>query len=159
MKNNETGRREGAPEFDASAVFFDFLAIINLTAEPFSRLYEKRYAIRLNDWRVLHVLATHGPCAQHRIAFWLGQDKMAISRSVNRLEKAGRVTRTQNPSNLREDIVDLSPAGTELFQRIAEQGQERVQRLFQGLSQRDKKSLARILDRVLQNARHLAVDP
>ena len=45
-----------------SSVFFKLIRLVNLTARPFNEVIGKRHELKLNEWRVMVVLASHPRC-------------------------------------------------------------------------------------------------
>lgn len=71
----------------------------------------------------------------------------AVSKRVDRLERAGLVTRGANPADGRSRVVGLTPRGLELVDRLVEQHVANEHRLLAGLDERECRQLAALLER------------
>jgi DNA-binding MarR family transcriptional regulator len=67
---------------------------------------------------------------------------------VDRLESDGLVRRTPSETDRRTVFVALTPAGLTLFERLAEEHEREIGRLFGGLSETDLDRLTEILKRM-----------
>jgi DNA-binding MarR family transcriptional regulator len=71
----------------------------------------------------------------------------AVTKRIDRLERAGLVTRTVSPDDARSRRVRLTGAGVELVDRLMGRHIANEHRLVSGLSDRDRAQLAAILRR------------
>lgn len=140
------------------SVFFSMLAIINITAQPFSKLFEIRYDISLNEWRIMHVLALYPDCSQTAVVNAIGLDKMTVSRAVTRLEQEGRIDKIVDPANLRAARLRLSEKGRDLHNLIAESGEARARELFYGFTKAERRMFKDLIRRMLFNAQQMCGD-
>lgn len=140
---------------DAST-FFKLLQLVNLTAKPFGRLYERRHHLPLTEWRVMLTLATKPEISAVEVADALGLDKMAVSRAVRGLEARGRVARSPDPEDGRRARLALTEEGWALYRTIAPSGREREEALLSGLGPAEREVFDRLLDRLLVQARAIA---
>ena len=67
---------------------------------------------------------------------------------VDRLEADGYVRRTPSETDRRTVFVALTPPGLTLFERLAEEHEREISRLFGGLSEADLDRLTEILKRM-----------
>jgi DNA-binding MarR family transcriptional regulator len=137
------------------SLFFKIMSVVNFTARPFAARYEKKYRIKLTEWRVLFVIAQREALSASDLADLLGLDKMAVSRAVRALEKTRRLRRDADENDGRRRILRLTNAGRELYSIIAPAGREREDMLLSCLDDRQKNSLDALLDRLLNAARAL----
>ncbi len=140
------------------STFFKMLLLVNLTARPFERLYEKGYDIRLAEWRVVLALAGRPGLTASELADLLALDKMAVSRATHRLEQLDRVARVVDHADHRRSHLTLTEKGWELYRRIAPAGRAREALLLQPLSALELATLDAILDRLLAQARRMPHD-
>ncbi|MBY0563146.1 MAG: MarR family transcriptional regulator [Hyphomonadaceae bacterium] len=141
-------------EADLSS-FFSMLAIINVTAQPFSKLFETKYDITLNEWRILHILALNPGCSQAAIVRALGLDKMTVSRAVARLKRKGSISKVADPENLRAARMSMTAAGRRLHKLIATSGARRAKHLFVGFSAEERRMHRNLIARMLANAQRM----
>jgi DNA-binding MarR family transcriptional regulator len=71
----------------------------------------------------------------------------AVTKRIDRLERAGLVSRTVSHEDARSRRIRLTDAGLELVNRLMEQHIANEHRLVAGLSERDRAQLAAILRR------------
>jgi DNA-binding MarR family transcriptional regulator len=71
----------------------------------------------------------------------------AVTKRLDRLERAGLVTRTVSESDARSRRIRLTAAGLALVDRLMDRHVANEQRLVSGLSERDRAQLAAILRR------------
>jgi DNA-binding MarR family transcriptional regulator len=156
-KSKTAGRARRPPvvlDIDHS-LFFKILSLVNFTARPFAARYEKKYRIRLTEWRVLFVLAQREALSASDLGDLLGLDKMAISRAVRALEKTRRLRRDPDKDDARRRILRLTNAGRALYDIIAPSGREREDMLLASLDEGQKNSLDALLNTLLKAARAL----
>jgi DNA-binding MarR family transcriptional regulator len=156
MAITRKGGRAPAVAFDIDrSAFFKILSLVNFTARPFAARYEKKYRIKLTEWRVLLVIAQREALSATDLGDLLGLDKMAVSRAVRALEKTGRLRRAPDENDGRRRILRLTNAGRELYSIIAPAGREREAMLLSSLDDKQKNLLDALLDRLLNAARAL----
>lgn len=89
--------------------------------------------------------------SQGELAKLLGVDASTATKTLQRLEQAGIVTRCAAPNDRRSVIVSLTSAGRELAARIAAVWSELEERTTAGLSEDDKRVALRLLERLESN--------
>jgi len=102
------------------------------------------------DFDVLVTLRRHGApyeltpgelCASTMVT------SSAVTKRIDRLERAGLVSRTVSPDDARSRRIRLTEPGFDLVERLMGQHVANEQRLVAGLSDRDRAQLASILRR------------
>ncbi|MBK5276753.1 MAG: MarR family transcriptional regulator [Desulfuromonadales bacterium] len=92
------------------------------------------------------------PCSSmQRIADELGLDVTTFSRQVKGLEGKGLVARRVSPDDRRVSLLDLTPAGSGVLDRIDVYMEERVGRIFARMSAFEQETVTRSLG-LLNNA-------
>jgi DNA-binding MarR family transcriptional regulator len=76
--------------------------------------------VSLPQFRVLVVLVSAGPHRVGDLASRLGAVVSTFSRTVDRMESAGWVTRSASPDSRREVIVEVTPEGRALVEQVTE---------------------------------------
>lgn len=84
------------------------------------------------DQRALGIVGAHGPLSAGALATLIGLTPGAVTGMVDRLERAGLVTRTPDPADRRRVVISL-----------ADNGRERFGEVFAGLSTAMKAMVAR----------------
>jgi DNA-binding MarR family transcriptional regulator len=81
-------------------------------------LFQRELGISLAQFLVLSVVdARPGPMNQQQVADRLGLTKGTVSRQIDNAASAGLMKVQPSPHNRRENIVTLTPAGTDLVRR------------------------------------------
>ncbi|MEQ9396584.1 MarR family winged helix-turn-helix transcriptional regulator [Haliea sp.] len=153
-----TQNKNDSHSIEGLSIYFIMLSVTNLTAQPFSRWFEKRFDISLNEWRVMYIIALHPKISQSNVAYYLGMDKMAVSRAVRRLLKHKRVIRQPQSGKKREMSLSLSAAGKQLYNVIATAGALREERLQKGFKPYELEAMRDYLNRFHANARTMSED-
>jgi MarR family transcriptional regulator, organic hydroperoxide resistance regulator len=63
-----------------------------------------------------------GPLSQHQVAELTKVEDQTMSRTLDRLERAGHVERLQDPGDRRRRLVSLTGSGREAFTTVARSG-------------------------------------
>jgi DNA-binding MarR family transcriptional regulator len=123
-----------------------FLA--NKLATGASQCYRKHFGIGVVEWRMLSMLAVESDITANRICQAIGLDKSAVSRSLQTLEAAGRITSQLDPKDARRYTVRLTASGKELHDRVLKVALEREARLLSGLTPTEVDTLVDLLGRL-----------
>jgi MarR family transcriptional regulator for hemolysin len=107
----------------------------------------------LPAWLVLISLKSHRLASQRELAGMVGIQEATLTHHLNAMEASGLVTRSRDPANRRVHVVELTPAGDELFARLREAAMAFDQQLRSGLSEEDIARFEALLDRLHANVR------
>ena len=102
-------------------------------------------------WLVLLNLKSQGGINQRQLAEAVGITEATLTHHLNLLDAQGVLTRRRDPANRRVHVVELTPAGEDLFRRLLGAAVAFDQRLRQGLSEAEISRLRRLLDRLGAN--------
>jgi DNA-binding MarR family transcriptional regulator len=114
-------------------------------------MLERRAAERelsIIQTRLLGVLRDRRPTI-NELANLLALDKSSVSGLVERAERRGLVTRTPSPADRRAVLVGLTEAGRSLIAQASSEFGADVQGLLSGLSPSDRRTLTKLLSRLL----------
>lgn len=129
------------------------LAAIHVVSNRISRAFfadiEARHGISLPEWRVMLTLTRHPGMAAMAVAALWGMDKMAISRAVRRLERAGLVKRTPAARDRRSFGLDLTPEGRRRHRAIEPAATARYRDFLHALSPREVAQLRKLLEKLI----------
>jgi DNA-binding MarR family transcriptional regulator len=75
----------------------------------------------------------------------------AMTNRLDKLERAGLVSRSQDPSDRRGVMLTLTPSGTERLDAYIELGAHRERQLLEGLSRSDKRQLNELLTKLVDS--------
>ena len=120
-----------------------------LNARLQSRLRSQK--INPSRWRVLSVLRAYGTMSVTEIVEATLMEQPTVSRVVAQLEEEGRVSRQAAPGDSRVTEVTLTSAGEEAFQAIMPTAVRHQDQALQGLTEKEKDTLARILRKIEHN--------
>lgn len=133
---------------------------IGLMLSQVSRVVSRAFDERLAEaggslpvWLVLLALMTRPARSQADLAAEVGIRGATLSHHLDGMETAGLLTRRRDPGNRRLHLVELTPAGTELFHRLRAAAVAHDRRMRTGLSDDDVARLADLLDRLRRNVR------
>lgn len=124
------------------------------TAHAIRAAYDQRLAVvglTLSQASLLAYIAEFGPVPQARAAEHLGQGRAVTGTHVDKLEQLGVVERLPDPDDRRVWLVAVTGAGRELATRIAEVDEVLRGELRNGISRRDRQTLAALLLRLQEN--------
>lgn len=113
-----------APSADGSDLLLEhfpsFLLVLVSTHlhRTVTSAFLRPYGVKLPEWRILATLATRASVPMAQLCVQSNMDKALISRTVKSLEAARLASRHSDPTHRRRQIVSISPAGRELFERI-----------------------------------------
>jgi MarR family transcriptional regulator for hemolysin len=105
----------------------------------------------LPTWLILVSLQRGEHAAQRELAEAVGIEGPTLSHHLNRMEAAGLVTRTRDPSNRRVHRVELTEAGREAFRRLLTAVTAFDRRLRRGLVPDEVEGLVDLLARLRAN--------
>ncbi len=101
--------------------------------------------------RVLSALWDNGPQVQNRLAAMLGIDMSTMTKSLQRLERSGLVSRSPCTTNRRLSIVSTTPKGDALRPEVRRIGEETQRRMTRGLTPEQVETLRSLLAVVRAN--------
>jgi len=133
------------------------LAVLsNVVSTSIASAYEREFGLTMPQWRVLAVLARYPSSSAVEVGERSAMDKVAVSRAVQSLVDAGRVVRTFDAGDRRRLVLNLSPAGRAVYTRVAPLALRYERQLLAALSPAERRTLDRLIERLLDRARALA---
>jgi MarR family transcriptional regulator for hemolysin len=124
------------------------------TARAVTQAFERAMAEEggsASAWQVLLLVRSGQWGAQSRMAEAMGITGATLTHHLNGLEAQGLVRRWREPGNRRVQLVELTPEGEALFDRLRAVAVAHDQRLRAGLGEDDLSRLATLLDRLQAN--------
>lgn len=94
-----------------------------------------------------------GPLPQNDLVEVALDDGPNVSRLIERLVATGLVERTEDPTDRRARVIELTTAGRTLANRLAADTPEERRVVFDGITHNDLDALTKILDRLDHNLR------
>lgn len=112
-----------------------------------------RVAISQPGLVLLRRLQEDGPRSLGELARLADMDPATTGRQVRQLEDDGLVARTTSPADGRVTLVRVTPRGAEVRRRLAEVGGRHMEDVLGSWSSRDRVTLARLLNRLVDDLR------
>ena len=132
---------------------YQLAVLSNTVSTTVAKAYDHRFKVSIPEWRVIAVLGRFPGLSAIEVAERTMLDKVAVSRAVTKLIKAGRVDRQFADADRRRSILNLSESGRELHDEIAKLGLEFERDLVQEFSAEEMQNLHDIMQRLLARAR------
>jgi DNA-binding MarR family transcriptional regulator len=132
------------------------LAVLSHTiSTTIAKTYESKFGVSIPEWRVIAILGRFPGLSAVEVADRTMLDKVAVSRAVTKLIKAGRIDREFADADRRRSILNLSAAGQEVHDEIAPLAMAFETELLQGIGADDYETFNVVLERLLGKARLL----
>jgi DNA-binding MarR family transcriptional regulator len=120
--------------------------------------YRRRFSLSIPEWRVLAVLSRYPGLAAREVAERTRMDPVAVSRAVGRLLRDGRLRRSRAPADRRRSVLEVSPKGAAVHDRIAPLALRYERALVEALSPAERAMLDRVLSRLTERAGVLGIE-
>lgn len=124
----------------------------NRLSNAIARCYEERFQLSVTEWRVIAVLGRFPGLSANEVAERTAMDKVAVSRAVARLLESGRLQRDLHDADRRRSVLELSPAGYEIFREVAPLALAYERALLEALEPEERDTLLALLDKLGANA-------
>ena len=137
--------------------FFPYqLSILNdEVSRCVAQVYESRFALTRQQWRVLATLGGAGELTAKHIGQNTRMEKMPVSRATAQLENKGLITRRRDEQDRRNYYFCLSSEGRRLYETIVPRVLARENYVLSVLSDRETEVLATAMDKLAARAREL----
>ncbi|WP_062287711.1 MarR family winged helix-turn-helix transcriptional regulator [Demequina phytophila] len=99
--------------------------------------------VTVPQFRVLVVLSTAGPLRMGDLAERIGIHPSTLTRTVERLQHGGWITRAESPESRREVRVDLSESGAELVSTVTERRRALLHEVLDSVAPEDREAVRR----------------
>src|SRR5581483_685518 len=113
-----------------------------------AREYESRFALSITEWRVIAVLGRYDGLSAREVAARTAMDKVAVSRAVARLGKAGRIRRTLADHDKRQSVLRLTANGWKIYDDVVPLALAHERRLLGRLDAGERERLQDLLDKL-----------
>lgn len=143
--------RDARPAFDLDRhIFFWLTQVIGSRDRRLAQAL-KDVGLRVPEWRVLASLYARRRCSMSELADFATIDRTTLTRTVDRMQSAGWVTRLSDGDDMRVTRLALTAAGERLFARIWPAVEELNRAAVAGLPQASVDLLRRTLERMKDN--------
>ena len=105
-------------------------AIANMIDAGGSRLFRRAFGIGLGEARLIYVIGYEGALTARQASQIIGVDKGAMSRTVAALQRRGFLQVAVDAADARQRVIDFTPAGRKLHQRVMALALERERQMY-----------------------------
>jgi DNA-binding MarR family transcriptional regulator len=109
------------------------------------------YGLRVPEWRALAALYASERCTMSELAELATIDRTTLTRTIDRMEEAGWLSRLADESDMRVTRLALSAAGRRMFERVWPEVERLNELALSGLSSAQIESLRKILGKMQEN--------
>ena len=120
-----------------------------------ARAYDRAWGLSIPEWRVIAILGRHPGLSAVEVAEQTFLDKVAVSRAVTKLIKAGRIDRQFADADRRRSILNLSEKGREVHDGVASLALEFERELLEGIDAEEVERFDAVMDKLLEKAKRL----
>jgi DNA-binding MarR family transcriptional regulator len=126
--------------------------LTNRVSGAIARHYAERFDLSVPEWRVIAVLGQAPGLSAREVAQRTAMDKVQVSRAVQSLLAAKRLTRTAHANDGRIAHLSLSAKGQAIYNEVVPLALSLERQFLSVLSQSEQKSLDLLLDKL---SRHM----
>jgi DNA-binding MarR family transcriptional regulator len=126
----------------------------SLISQALTRVYGS-FGIGIPEWRVLVTLGENGVMTGKAIGAQTHMHKTKVSRAVAQLEERKLVTRRANRADLRESFLTLTSAGRSVYEELAPNALDFMDRLFEVVAPADRPAFDRAMKKLTQRSAEL----
>ena len=109
------------------------------------------YGLRVPEWRALAALYARERCTMSELADLATIDRTTLTRTIDRMEEAGWLSRLADEADMRVTRLALSGAGRRMFERVWPEVERLNELALSGLSSAQIESLRKILGKMQEN--------
>jgi len=120
--------------------------------------YRARFGLRIPEWRVITVMGHVGPMTQRELVEATLMDKVAVNRACKVLEERGVIARSPNDRDGRSHHLELTDEGRRVHAEVMPLTFESYERIFVDITQEERDTLKRLLNRIRDGVRKLEGD-
>ncbi|MGE0031158.1 MAG: MarR family winged helix-turn-helix transcriptional regulator [Steroidobacteraceae bacterium] len=120
----------------------------NTVSSALAGAYARRFGLTIPQWRVVAVLARSPGLSAAGVAGRTAMDKVAVSRAVTGLARAGRVRRVLAAKDRRRSVLTLTARGRAVYRQIVPLALAYERRLLSELSPAEQAQFDRLLARL-----------
>jgi MarR family transcriptional regulator, organic hydroperoxide resistance regulator len=111
----------------------------------------REFGLRVPEWRALAALYARERCTMSELADLASIDRTTLTRTIDRMEEAGWLTRLADADDMRVTRLALTAGGRKMFERIWPTVERLNELAIDGLPRADLQTLQRILGRMRTN--------
>jgi DNA-binding MarR family transcriptional regulator len=119
----------------------------------------REFRLRVPEWRALAALYARERCTMSELADLASIDRTTLTRTVDRMEEAGWLTRLTDAEDMRVTRLALTAAGRKMFERIWPTVQRLNDLAIAGVPRAEIQLLHKILGRMRANLEAYVGEP
>lgn len=127
---------------------FRLTVLSNRLTRRVAHFYGHKFKLTAPEWRTMAVLGQHGAMSANSVILQTTMDKVRVSRAVAKLLGSGLITRDTDPVDRRRAVLELTPAGMEIYQQIVPLVKEIEAELLGGLTGEERTVLDSALAKI-----------
>ena len=140
-----------APDFDLDRhVFFWLTQVIGARDRELAQGLRDS-GLRVPEWRALAALYSKQKCTMSELADFATIDRTTLTRTVDRMQEAGWLTRLADAEDMRVTRLALTAAGRRTFERIWPEVERLNELALSGLSSAQIDALRKTLGQMKEN--------
>lgn len=130
--------------------------LASLASNALAQIYAERFGLSIPAWRVVATLGQYEYRTARDIAAHGVMHKSTVSRAVSALEQRGLIVRRPNEDDRREELLELTEEGREIYEALAPEALAFEERFVSVLTEEEQETLVSLIDRLSGHARRLA---
>lgn len=111
----------------------------------------REFGLRVPEWRALAALHARKRCTMSELADLATIDRTTLTRTVDRMQDAGWITRIADSEDMRVTRLELTTAGRKLFEKIWPTVERLNELALSGLSSSQIDALRKVLGQMKDN--------
>lgn len=108
----------------------------------------KPYGMTVEQWSALKTIEEQEPLSQKDLALLIEKNQNTVKALVSHLETKKLISRITNPSDKRNKILQVTPQGKKLIQKLSFLDEKANLDFLQSFSQKEKETLNHLLAKV-----------
>jgi DNA-binding MarR family transcriptional regulator len=121
----------------------------NFYTVPVFAEIERRFGLLRDENNILFCLTHYGSLTARSICEVTARPKNSVSRAVERLLGAGLIRRETDPADRRKGVLTITPKGREILAQTSVLFQEREALMLRRLNAADRRTLDRLLTKLM----------
>lgn len=127
------------------------LAACKLKLYTATMLRQNRIDLTPEQFLLTDLLWNQGPMSQQKMADLMHKDKNSITKLANALEAKGMIVREKDSEDRRSNLLVLTPKAEELKNEAKEKGIYMLDRMLEGISEKELKNFLDTLNKMSVN--------
>ncbi len=146
-------------EFDLESFLPYRLSVLsNTISRAIAKTYEKPFNLSVHEWRVIAILGRYPDSTATEIISYTAMDKVTVSRAMKRLQSKGLTVGREHENDRRCTLLKLTKEGQSIYQQVVPTALAYENALIDGLEQRERHQLKRLLAKLQQIALELEAE-